>query len=183
MVILLTALGLAASAGCQQPPQVAPAQPPAIPVGRPVQREVTDYVDYTGRADAVESVGIRARVTGYIDRVRFQEGAEVKKGDVLFEIDPRPYQDQLDEAESQVRLNQASLKLAQTTYARDRAIANSGVAGAVSPRLLDQDMAAVQEAGARIQASQAAVKVYRLNLDFCKVARNLSRASLFSAPR
>jgi multidrug efflux system membrane fusion protein len=147
---------------------VPPAQPPTVPASQPVQRDVTDYVDYTGRTDAVETVGVRARVTGYIDRVRFQEGAEVKKGEVLFEIDPRPYQAQLNEAEGQVQLNKASLKLAQTTYARDRGIANT-VAGGVSRQLLDQDRAAVEEARARIQASQSAVEVYRLNLDFCKV--------------
>jgi multidrug efflux system membrane fusion protein len=130
-------------------------------VSRSVQREVTDYVDYTGRTDAVESVGIRACVTCYIDRILFREGAEVKKGDVLFEIDPSPHQDQLDEAQGQVKLNQASLKLAQTTLARDRAIANS-VAGGVSQQLLDQHRAAVGEAEAQIQASQAAVKVYQL---------------------
>src|SRR5690349_11065789 len=125
LLLLIGAFGLAAGGGCHPSPQLPPAQPPTIPVSQPVQREVTDYVDYTGRTDAVESVGVRARVTGYIDRVRFQEGAEVKKDDVLFEIDPRPYQAQLEEAQSQVQLNQASLKLAQTTFARDRGIANS----------------------------------------------------------
>jgi len=168
LVILLIPLGLAASGGCQRSPQVAPSQPPVIPVSQPVQREVTDYVDYTGRTDAVNSVGIRARVTGYIDKVSFQEGAEVKKGDVLFEIDPRPYQDQLNQALAQVQLNQASLKLAQATYERDRGAVKS-VPGAVSQQRLDQDLAAVQESEAEIKASEAAVAVYQLNLDFCKV--------------
>src|SRR5690242_21471813 len=110
LLLVMTAFGLAAGGGCHPAAQVPPPQPPTIPVSRPVQREVTDYVDYTGRTDAVESVGVRARVTGYISRVLFQEGAEVKKGDVLFEIDPRPYQAQLDQAKAQVTLNQASLK-------------------------------------------------------------------------
>jgi multidrug efflux system membrane fusion protein len=162
-------LAAAAAAGCRRAPaQAAPPEPPAIPVSRPVARDVTDYVDYTGRTDAVESVGIRARVTGYLDRVLFREGTEVKKGDVLFEIDPRPYKAQLDQALSQVRLNQASLRLAQTTYERDRAIANS-VAGGVSRQQLDQDKASVDEAEARIKASEAAVEVYRLNLEFTQV--------------
>src|SRR5205823_15028003 len=121
----------------------APAKPPALPVSKPVQREVTDNVDFTGRTDAVQSVGVRARVTGYLVRMPFKEGAEVKKGDVLFEIDPRPYQAQLDQAQAQVTLNQASLDLAQATLARDRRIA-SEVAGGVSQQQLDQDKAAVE---------------------------------------
>jgi len=125
MVILFTTFGLV-STGCQpSPSQVAPAEPPAIPVSRPVSREVTDYVDFTGRTDAVQAVDVRARVTGYLVQMPFKEGSEVKKGDLLFEIDPRPYQAQLDQATSQVTLNEASLKLAQVTYARDRSIANS----------------------------------------------------------
>jgi multidrug efflux system membrane fusion protein len=166
LFLLTVALGLAASAGCRQPPQAPAAALPTIPVSRPVQREVTDFVNYTGRTDAVESVGVRARVTGYINRVLYQEGAEVKKGDVLFEIDPRPYQAQLDQAQAQVTLNQASLKLAQATLARIRPLVGTGAA---TQQEYDEDLAAVQEAEARVKASQAAVEVYRLNLEFCKV--------------
>jgi membrane fusion protein, multidrug efflux system len=168
LLALAPVIGLAAVGGCHSTTQLPAPKLPTIPVSRPVEREVTDYVDYTGRTDAVESVGIRARVTGYITKVLFEEGAEVKKGDLLFEIDPRPYQAQFDEAQGQVQLNQASLKLARTTLARDENIA-SATPGAVSQQLLDQDRAAVQEAEARIKASQAAVEVYRLNLEFCKV--------------
>ena len=103
-------------AGCERRQQtVAPPKPPVIPVSKPVEREVTDYVDFTGRTDAVESVDIRPRVTGYLVKMPFKEGAEVKKGDLLFEIDPRPYKAQLDQAQGQVNLNQATLKLAQVT--------------------------------------------------------------------
>ena len=62
----------------------------------PVERDVTDYADFTGRTAAVDSVEVRARVWGYLDKVNFKEGALVKKGDVLFEIDPRPYQADLE---------------------------------------------------------------------------------------
>ena len=86
-----------------------------VPVGQPVQREVTDYVDFTGRTEAVYSVDIRPRVTGYLGKMPFQEGSEVKAGDLLFVVDPRPYKAQLDQAQGQVDLYQASLKLAKTT--------------------------------------------------------------------
>ena len=86
--------------GCHHgsPPPSAP-KPPLIPVSQPVQRDVTDYVDFTGRTDAINSVGIRPRVTGYLCAVAFKEGTEVKKDDLLYEIDPRPYQAQLDQAQ------------------------------------------------------------------------------------
>src|SRR6059058_2618034 len=113
-------------AGCAKNPEAGSASNvPAIPVSQPVEREVTDFADFTGRTDAVETVQVRARVTGYLMKIPFQEGAEVKQGDLLFEIDPRPYQAQLDQANSQVELNEASLKLANTTYQRDRTIASS----------------------------------------------------------
>src|SRR5262245_42489432 len=115
-VVLFLAVGLAAGGCLNSPPQVAPAETPAFPVGRPVQREVTDYVDFTGRADAVEAVDVRPRVTGYLERMPFQEGSEVKKGDLLFEIDPRPYEAQLAQAQSQVTLNEAQVKLARSNY-------------------------------------------------------------------
>jgi multidrug efflux system membrane fusion protein len=122
-----------ATVGCQQHARQGPgpAEPPAVPVSKPVSRRVTEYVDFTGRTDAVEAVDVRARVTGYLVKLPFEEGAEVKKGDLLFEIDPRPYQAQLDQAAAQVKLNQASLELAQATLARDRRIA-AEVSGGVS---------------------------------------------------
>src|SRR5262249_22515238 len=143
-------------------------EPPAVPVSRPLSREVTDYVDFTGRTDAIQAVDVRARVTGYLVQMPFKEGAEVKKGDLLFEIDPRPYQAQLDQALARVEPTQASLQLAQTTLARDRQIQATSP-GAVSQQLLDQDAAAVAEAQARVKAYQASTEVYRLNLGFCQV--------------
>src|SRR5947209_3095721 len=96
--------------GCRRgPAQVPPAPTPVVPVSQPVGRDVTDFVDYTGRTDAVESVGIKARVTGYLDRMPFKEGTEVRKGALLFEIDPRPYEAQLAQAAGQVDLYRAQL--------------------------------------------------------------------------
>ncbi len=167
MVLLITALGLVASGGCQRSPSpVAPAEPPVLPVSKPVQRQVTNYVDFTGRTEAIESVDIRPRVTGYLKQMSFKEGSEVKKGYLLFEIDPRPYKAQLDQASSQVELNQASYKLAQVTYERDVPLVAKS---AVPQQQLDQDKAAVDEAQARIKASEASVEVYKLNLEFTKV--------------
>lgn len=162
-------LAVALSAGCREKEASGPSSAAvAIPVSQPVQRQVVDYVDFTGRTDAVESVSIRARVTGYLEQMPFQEGREIAKGDTLFTIDPRPYKAQLDQAESQVRVNEASLNLAKATLARDQAVAKSAP-GAVSQQQLDQDLAAELEAEAQLQATKASTEVYKLNLQFTTV--------------
>ncbi len=95
-------------AGCGQSPAPGPStELLVVPVSHPIQREVTDFVDYTGRLAAINSVDIRPRVTGYLTKMPFREGAEVKAGDLLFQIDPRPYQALVDQAEAQVNLNVA----------------------------------------------------------------------------
>jgi len=168
----LCLIGFGFLAGCRDKDAAPPpsTSAPPIPVAQPVRREITDYVDFTGRTDAVESVSIRARVTGYLVRLKdpFPEGREVKAGDLLFQVDPRPYQAQYDQAVSQVAVNEASLKLAQATLARDEA-ASKLVAGAVSALQLDQDRAAVAEADAQLKAAKANTEAYKLNLDFTKV--------------
>jgi membrane fusion protein, multidrug efflux system len=144
-----------------------------VPVARPIAREVTDYVDFTGQTEASQSVNVRARVSGCLLRAPFQEGAIVKEGDLLFEIDPRPYRAQLDHALGQVELRQASLKLARTTLARNEARAKS-VPGSVSQEELDQARAAVEEAEARLKVSQAGAEAARLELNFTHVSAPIS---------
>jgi len=155
--------------GCTEgPPEIAAPEPPAVPVSQPVRRVVTDYADFTGRTDAVQAVDIRARVTGYLMEMPFKEGAEVKKDDLLFVVDPRPYQAQLDQAEGQVNRYQAQLDLAKKTDVRFQALAASEP-GAVSKQALDQYSAQVAEADAALKAAKAGLEVYKLNLSFCKV--------------
>ena len=110
---------------------------------------------------------IRARVSGYLVKMPFKEGAEVKEGELLFEVDPRPYQAQYDQADGQVNLYKAQLELAKANYARDQEVAKTP--GAVSIQQLDQDKAAVDEADAAVKAFQASLEVYKLNLSFTKV--------------
>src|SRR4051812_30283189 len=97
-----TLLFVLLGSGCTAPPPAAPpVEPPMVPVATPVESPVTDNVDYTGRTDAVESVDVRARVTGYLGEPKFKPGSEVKAGDLLFVIDERPYQAILAKAEGQ----------------------------------------------------------------------------------
>ena len=139
-----------------------------VPIGQPVQREVTDYVDFTGRTEAVYPVDIRPRVTGYLVSMPFEEGAEVKAGDLLFIIDPRPYKAQLDQAQGQVNLYKASLRLAKTTLARDRAI-NALSQGSVSQQQFDQEQAVVDEADARVKAFEKSMEISKLSYEFTRV--------------
>jgi membrane fusion protein, multidrug efflux system len=169
MLGLPLGLLVAMASGCQSNrAAVAPAEPPPVPVAHAVQREVTDYVDFTGRTEPVHSVDIRARVTGYLTEMPFQEGVEVKKGDLLFVVDPRPYKAQLDQAQGQVDLYKASLKLARVTLGRDRAI-NKLSPGSISQQQFDQEQAVVEEAEARVKAYEKSMEIYYLSHDFTKV--------------
>src|SRR5262245_59476327 len=98
----------------------------------------------------------------------FREGSEVKKGDLLFVVDPRPYKAQLDQAHSQVGLYMASLKVARTTLARDLAI-NARVPNSVSQQQIDQEQAMVDEAEARVRAFAKSKELYALNHEFTRV--------------
>ena len=166
--VLLGLLLTVASAGCRPKTRVETPEVPVVPVSQPVQRVVTDYVDFTGRTDAIQSANIIARVTGYLVKMPFKEGSEVKAGDLLFEIDPRPYQAQYEQAKSQVDLDEAQLDLAKTTLARYQALSQT-TPGAVSEQALDQYKAAVTEAQARVVAQKKSLDVYSLNKEFTSV--------------
>ena len=94
-----------------------------VTVSTPIEHEVTDFADFTGRTAAIESVEVRARVNGYLEKVNFTEGALVHKGDVLFEIDPRPYQAQVDIATGQIAAADAMVQRTQADDARAKALA------------------------------------------------------------
>jgi multidrug efflux system membrane fusion protein len=166
--VALVAGLFALAAGCRKEPGTGPAaaaKSAAVPVAKPVQREVVDYVEYTGRTDAVQSVGIRARVTGYLVEIPFQEGKEIKKGDRLFEIDPRPYKAQLDQAKGQVRVAEAQASLAKAYFNRAKALVGTN---AVSPQEYDTAKAALEEADAQVEAAKATYEASKLNLDFTR---------------
>src|SRR5260370_39236361 len=113
---LALCLGLA---GCSRSTAGAPVHaPPTVTVGYPVEEDVTDYADVTGRTAAVDSVDLRARVWGYLDKVNFKEGAMVQKGNVLFEIDPLVYRAALDQAEGGLASVQARVARLDADLAR-----------------------------------------------------------------
>ena len=96
----LGGLMLFLTACAQEPPATAPPPPPEVTVSQPSLREIVEWEDYTGRLEAAESVEVRARVNGYLQSIHFKDGVIVKKGDLLFVIDPRPYQAELERAKA-----------------------------------------------------------------------------------
>ncbi|HEX3915413.1 MAG TPA: efflux RND transporter periplasmic adaptor subunit [Steroidobacteraceae bacterium] len=156
------ALPLAAcgTAGQQAPP------PPQVSVAQVLVKRVKDWDEFTGRLQAVESVGIRPRVSGYIDKVAFTEGSLVKRGTLLFVIDPRPYQAEYDRAAADVKRSQTALDLGRIELTRVQRLKDSG---AVSQEELDQRKSTVAQAEANVAGSKAALEAAALNLNFTRV--------------
>jgi RND family efflux transporter MFP subunit len=170
---LALALGLCLGlTGCHTgPAEGPPATPPPVTVSRPVEREVTDYADFTARTAAVDSVEVRARVSGYLEQVYFKAGALVQKDDVLFEIDPRTYQALLDQARATVAQGEARLAYDEAEYQRNLKLVGSG---AVTRSELDKTAAARGVDVADIAAAKAQVRSRELDVGFTKVAAPVS---------
>jgi multidrug efflux system membrane fusion protein len=152
-------------AGCakQAPP---PPPPPEVTVARPVVREVTDYFEFPGKTEAVDRVEVRARVTGYLDKVNFVDGQNVKKGDLLYEIDPRPYQAALDRAKGELARLLALADKAKADVARSERLRPSGAISQDEYELRVANLAVTQ---ASIQSAQAAIREAELNLGYTKI--------------
>jgi RND family efflux transporter MFP subunit len=159
-------------AGCAGGPSEAPVALPApVAVSRPVERYVTAYADFTARTAAVDSVEVRAHVWGYLDKVNFQEGALVKKGDVLCEIDPRPYENQLRLDEAQLANSEAAYRLADLNFQRAaKLLKQDGVA----QQEYDQNKATKEQAEAQVQRAKANIAISRLNLEYSRVIAPVS---------
>jgi RND family efflux transporter MFP subunit len=169
LVVLL--LCLTAAAGCSRVPAETAAPPPQVIISTPLPREVTEYVDFTGRTAAVDSVELRARVWGYLDKVNFKEGALVKKGDVLFEIDPQTYRATLRQAQGNLASVEARLARLDADLARARRLFESRN---ISREELDKVAGDRGEAAASLEAMKAAVERARLDLQYTRVTAPIS---------
>jgi multidrug efflux system membrane fusion protein len=161
-----------------KPAAAAPA-PASVSVAAVLEKKVTEWDDFSGRVEAIDRVDIRPRVGGTIDVVHFQEGQLVKKGQLLFTIDPRPYKAELARADAAVAGAQAALGLSKTELDRTRRLIEEH---AVAQRELDQRENALAEANANLQAATAARLTARLNLQYTEitapVAGRVSRAEI-----
>lgn len=149
--------------------QTAPAGPPAGPavtVAKPVVREVQETQVFTGRFDATQSVTIKSRVPGYLQSIAFTDGSFVKKGDLLFTIDPRPYKAAVDQAKAAVSVSDTTLQFAQSDFERALQLQKTGN---ITDQTFDQRRQALLQAQARATGDKAALVAAELNLEFTEV--------------
>jgi len=148
------------SAGGSAPP------PPSVTVSPALSKTVTDYDTFVGQFAAVESVEVRSRVGGYLQKIAFQDGDVVKKGDPLFVIDQRPFDLAVQAAEAELNQAKATLQLASRELKRAEPLVKRG---AISESVFDQRRQEELSAQARVQASQAALDEAKLNLEFSSI--------------
>ncbi|HSV24223.1 MAG TPA: efflux RND transporter periplasmic adaptor subunit [Xanthobacteraceae bacterium] len=154
--------------GCSESPQkqatVPP--PPAVTVAKPAKRVVVDHDEYVGRFVAIDSVEIRARVSGYLDRIDFTDGQMVKQGDLLFTIDKRPFQTALDQAKANLAQARANLAFAEADLARGAQLVRERT---ITEQTFDQRTQAKRVADAAVQAQEAAMRQASLDLEFTEL--------------
>jgi RND family efflux transporter MFP subunit len=169
VLILAVSLGMA---GCARAPSQAPtAAPIPVTVSYPVERGVTDFADFTGRTAAVDSVEVRARVSGYLDKVKFKEGTLVKKDDELFEIDLRPYRAELERAKGTVAQIEARVHRLERDYHRAK---NLIMRGAVGQEEYDRYEGDYREAVASLDVARANRDLAALNVEYARVVAPVS---------
>jgi membrane fusion protein, multidrug efflux system len=167
LLALALALSIGLLTGCNNQPPAAHGFPPAnVTVSKPVQKEVIDWNEFTGRTAAVNLVNITARVSGYIVNIPFKEGDMVHKGDLLYQVDPRPYQDAYDQALGQLKQAQANQQLQEVTYARQAHLQQTNV---IAKEDYDTALSNKNQAAAQVISAQAAVNAAQLNLEFTRV--------------
>ena len=157
--------------GCRKPAPPPQRPPPPVTANQPTQREIIEWDEYPGRLEAVEMVEVRARVSGYLKAVQFKDGSEVKKGDLLFVIDPRPYQAELERAEAELKQAQTRLELAANELARAERLQQSKI---ISEEEADTRSKAKRQTEGALQAAQASVETAKLNLDYTQIKAPIS---------
>src|ERR1700731_1592356 len=164
LIIVALSLWLA---GCNNQQPAAQGPPPTeVTVGKPEQKEVVNWNEFTGRTRGVKLVTVTPRVSGYIVDIPFKEGDLVHKGDLLFQIDPRPYQDAYDQAVGQLQQAQANQQLQDVTFTRQQRLRETGV---IAKEDYDTALSNKNQAAAQVISAQAARNSAQLNLEFTHV--------------
>jgi RND family efflux transporter MFP subunit len=156
-------LGLAA---CNNQEPAAHLSPPEVTISKPVQKEIQNWAEFTGRMAAVNFVKITARVSGYIVDIPFREGDIVHRGDLLFQIDPRPYQHAYEQAVGQLQQAKANQRLQEVTFVRQEKLRDTAV---IAKEDYDVALSNRSQAAAQVVSAQAAVDSAALNLEFTRV--------------
>jgi RND family efflux transporter MFP subunit len=152
--------------GCGKKEEAAAPPAPPVTVANPTKKVTTDWDEFTGRFDAVEQVQIRARVTGFVTKVAFTDGAIVKTGDLLYEIDPRQYQAAAEQAQGQLDDAKAKVVLAEKELERATTLIKTQ---AISENIVDQRSQALAAAQAATLQAEGALKQAQLNVEYTKV--------------
>ncbi|HEX4552944.1 MAG TPA: efflux RND transporter periplasmic adaptor subunit [Xanthobacteraceae bacterium] len=164
---LIVVSGLAVLlASCGESQQAAAPPPPVVTVAHPTRRTVIDMDEYVGRFVAVNSVEIRARVSGYLDHVHFTDGQRVKQGDLLFTVDKRPFQTSLDQARANLAQARANMAFAEADLARGAQLVRDKT---ITEQTFDQRTQAKRVADASVAAQEAAVRQASLDLEFTEL--------------
>jgi RND family efflux transporter MFP subunit len=153
-------------AGCGQSQPPAGPPPPAVTVAKPVQRAVTDLDEYVGRFVAIDSVEIRARVSGYLDQVHFRDGQMVKQGDLLFTIDKRPFENTLAQARANLAQAKANLAFTEADLERGRLLSRDRT---ITEQVFEQRTQAFRSAQASVAANEATVRQAALDVEFTEL--------------
>ncbi|MBS0355795.1 MAG: efflux RND transporter periplasmic adaptor subunit [Proteobacteria bacterium] len=154
------------SAHADSPAPAAAPQAAQVDTAQVVNRAIIDWQDFSGRLEAVDRVEIRPQVSGILTQVHFRDGSPVRKGDVLFTIDPRPFAAEVERAEAQLAAAESRVGYTASDLARaERLIADN----AVSRRDLEEKQNAARDAGAGVQAARAALRIARLNLEYTSI--------------
>jgi RND family efflux transporter MFP subunit len=154
-------------AGCDNKPAAnAAPPPPPVTVARPLQKTITEWDEYTGRFAAVETVEVRARVSGFIESIHFKEGQMVRQGDLLFIIDPRPYELAVEQAKADLERAKAKLDIAALDVQRAAPLVRSQ---ALTEREFDTRKSTEREAGGQVGSAEAALKQAQLNVEWTQV--------------
>jgi len=159
------AMSIVAGCGSQAATNAMP-PPPSVSVATVLSKNVSEWDDFTGRISAVETVELRPRVSGYVERVAYHEGQEVRKGDLLFVIDQRRYQAELNRALADLERARSEAQLARTQDVRAQALVE---AKAISREEFEARRAATAQGNAAVHAAEAAVAAARLDLQFTQV--------------
>jgi RND family efflux transporter MFP subunit len=172
LLLGLLALGLSGCDGSQPKAMKAgPPPPPEVTVAQPVAKKIADQDEYVGRFVAVDEVEVRSRVSGYLDTVHFKDGQMVKKGDLLFTIDRRPFQAAVEQAKAALAQTKANLAFTQTDLTRAESLVERKV---ISGQTYDQRLQAKRVAEANVAAQEAALKQAMLDLEFTELRAPVS---------
>ncbi len=158
--------GLLLLAGCHRPAPNAAPPPPKVTVAPVVEKEIVEWNEFIGRTDAVQSVEIRARVSGYLTSVDFKPGSLVKKGDLLFTIDERPYKADLARAEGQLQQARAQQQLAEADFKRVKELRDRSV---VAVNEFDNKSSVMMQSLGGTTVAEAELENAKLNLEFCSI--------------